>query len=328
MKKQKYFYNHKTLQYEKHRTTTATYSLRALGILSAIILTSAVIFIISSKYVTTPKEQQLSNELEQMKYHYNSLTSEFDNLATDLENIQEKDAQVHRVIFGMDPIDKSIWNGGTGGHYKYNINPNKSTGEVLSESLERVDKLKRKMQLQGESLNSIYDIALQKEERLASIPSIKPIRVDKLKRKLLHLSGYGIRIHPVHKVKKFHKGIDFTAPRGTEIQATGNGTVVRVENKKRGYGKNITIDHGYGYQSLYAHMSTIDVKTGEKVVKGQTLGTVGSSGTSTAPHLHYEVRFNGKSVNPIDFCMDELTPEEYQELVAKAEVENQYFDKY
>jgi murein DD-endopeptidase MepM/ murein hydrolase activator NlpD len=328
MKKQKYFYNQKTLQYEKHRTSTGTLLLRSFGIIASILLTTAVLFLFSYKFMTTPKESQLQNELEQMKYHYSSLTNQFDDLAADLENIQEKDAQVHRVIFGMDPIDKSIWNGGTGGHYKYNINPEKSTGEVLSESLSRVEKLKRKMELQGESLNTIYDIALKKEERLASIPSIKPIRVDKLKRKLRHLSGYGIRIHPVHKVKKFHKGIDFTAPRGTEIQATGNGVVIRVENKKRGYGKNVTIDHGHGYETLYAHMYSISVKKGEKVVKGQTLGTVGSSGTSTAPHLHYEVRYNGKSVNPIDFCMDELTPKEYQELVEKAEKENQYFDKY
>ena len=328
MKKQKYFYNQKTLQYEEHRTKVSTYLFRSFGLLAAIFMTSAAVFLFSYKFMTTPKERKYETELEQMKYHFTSLNTQFDNLAVDLEKLQEKDAQVHRVIFGMDPIDEAIWNGGTGGHYKYNINPDESTKELLSESILRVEKLKRKMEIQSQSLSTIYDMALKKEEKLASIPSIKPIRIDKLKRKLSHLSGYGIRIHPVHKVKKFHKGIDFTAPRGTEIQATGNGVVTRVENKKRGYGKNITIEHGFGYQTLYAHMETISINKGDIVVKGQSLGTVGSSGTSTAPHLHYEVRFNGKSVNPIDFCMDDLTPLEYQELVEKAEKENQYFDKY
>ena len=148
----------------------------------------------------------------------------------------------------------------------------------------------------------------------------------KLKRKVKHLSGYGIRLHPVHKVKKFHKGIDFTAPKGTAIQSTGNGKVVRVEKRRSGYGTNVIIDHGYGFTSLYAHMKTVNVKKGQRVSKGQKIGTVGSTGTSTAPHLHYEVRINGKAVNPIDYCLDGLSPEEYKELIEKATVENQSFD--
>ena len=141
-----------------------------------------------------------------------------------------------------------------------------------------------------------------------------------------YLSGYGIRLHPVHKIKKFHKGIDFTAPRGTAIQATGNGVIQRVENRKNGYGRNVIIDHGFGYTTLYAHMQDVDVEVGDTVTKGQKIGTIGSSGTSTAPHLHYEVRINNRPVNPIDYCMDGLTPEEYKELVIRASIENQSFD--
>nr|WP_262914121.1 M23 family metallopeptidase [Portibacter lacus] len=169
-------------------------------------------------------------------------------------------------------------------------------------------------------------LALARKEKLSSIPSIKPVREDKLKRNILKLSGFGYRLHPVHGVKKFHKGIDFTAPRGTAIISSGDGKVTRVENKTRGYGKNIIVDHGYGYTTLYGHLSEIDVKVGDKVTRGQVIGKIGSTGTSTAPHLHYEVRINGQAVNPIDFCMDGLSPEEYQQLVHKAAEENQSFD--
>jgi murein DD-endopeptidase MepM/ murein hydrolase activator NlpD len=169
-------------------------------------------------------------------------------------------------------------------------------------------------------------LAKQREKKLLSIPSIKPVREDKLKRNMHSLSGFGYRIHPVHGVKKFHKGIDFTAPRGTAIQATGNGKVIRVQKRRYGYGNNIIIDHGFGYTTLYAHLSEIDIQVGDEVVKGQKIGTIGSTGTSTAPHLHYEVRINDRVVNPIDYCMDGLTLEEYQELVRKASIENQSFD--
>ena len=169
-------------------------------------------------------------------------------------------------------------------------------------------------------------LAVAHENRLASIPSIKPVQEDILKRKIRYLSGYGWRIHPVHKVKKFHKGIDFTAPRGTPIQSTGDGVVKRVQNKRTGYGKNIIIDHGYGFETLYAHMQEVEVKVGQKVKKGQRIGSIGSSGTSTAPHLHYEIRINDRSINPIDYVLDGLSPEEYAELVHRAEEENQSFD--
>ena len=135
------------------------------------------------------------------------------------------------------------------------------------------------------------------------------------------MSGFGMRIHPVHKVRKMHAGIDFTAPKGTPIQATGNGVVIKVEKKRTGYGTSVIVDHGYGYETLYGHMSEVDVKVGERVSKGQKIGLVGSTGTSTAPHCHYEVRINGQTVNPIDFVLDGLTPLEYQELVKKTSEE-------
>jgi len=327
MKREKYVYNEQTLQYEKYKRTPTEKLTRFAGFTLSMLLVSVVFFGVAYSYFPTPKEKSLERENQQMVFHFDNLKGDFGIIAEDLEQLQRKDAEVHRMIFGLDPIDESVWDGGVGGHNKYAMLDNfGETGEMISESLEDVDKLKRKIELQRESLDMIFEMARAKEEKLASIPSIKPVVEDKLKRKIKHLSGYGIRLHPVHKVKKFHKGIDFTAPSGTAIQATGNGTVIRVEKKKRGYGHNVVIDHGFGYTTLYAHMKTIIVKKGEKVTKGQKIGEIGSTGTSTAPHLHYEVRINGKAVNPIDYCLDGLTPTEYKELVAKASEENQSFD--
>ena len=156
---------------------------------------------------------------------------------------------------------------------------------------------------------------------LAAIPSIRPIR--NLKKKIQHLSGFGYRLHPVFKTRKMHTGIDFGARRGTPIYATGEGKVIRVEHKKGGYGKNVVIDHGFGYQTLYGHMSKIKTKVGKKVKRGEIIGLVGSSGTSTSPHVHYEVLHKGQKINPLPFCLDGLSPEEYKAFVNAATAENQ-----
>ena len=327
MRKEKYVYNQQTLQFEKLRLTLREKIFRFAGICCSIIFVSVGVFSLGYKYLPTPLEKALDRELTEMEYHYSNLSSDFQDIAADVERLQQKDKDVHRMIFGMEPIDDAIWNGGIGGSKRYNhLEDFEKTGEMITESLSNVEKLKRKISIQSNSLDSLFMLAKSKEERLASIPSIKPIQENKLTRKVKHLSGYGIRLHPVHKVKKFHKGIDFTAPKGTVIQSTGNGKVIRVEKRRSGYGTNVIIDHGYGFTSLYAHMKTVNVKKGQRVSKGQKIGTVGSTGTSTAPLLHYEVRINGKAVNPIDYCLDGLSPEEYKELIEKATVENQSFD--
>ena len=327
MSKIKYVYNPSTLQFEEYRESGKNKLQKLTGYVLAIAFTSVGIYLLADKYVPSPKVAMLQKEIQQMEYFYTELNQQYANLAEDVENLHEKDSEVHRMIFGISPMDEAIWNGGIGGADRYKeVNDNFSSGELVENSLTKLDKLKRKLQLQNMSLDSLYQRAVAKEKMLASIPSIKPVREDKLKRSIKNLSGYGIRLHPVHKVKKLHQGIDFTAPRGTPIQATGSGVVTRVESRKNGYGKNVIIDHGYGYTTLYAHMREVEVKIGDKVVKGQKIGEVGSTGTSTAPHCHYEIRINGKAVNPIDYCLDGLSPEEYKELVENASIENQSFD--
>ena len=326
MSREKYVFNTNTLQYEKVQTSWKTKTGKFLGFLALILICSFGFYTVAYTIIPTPKELAMKRELGQMEYQFSSISSDFEKMAGNLDQLHTKDTEVHRIIFGIDPIDESVWEGGTGGAEDVYLTSFKNSDEFINSTKDRVEKLQYQLELHQNSLDTIFTLAKQREEKLLSIPSIKPIEEKKLKRNIRALSGYGIRIHPVHKVKKFHKGIDFTAPRGTGIQATGNGKVSKVEKRKSGYGRNVTIDHGFGYTTLYAHMDEVIVKKGDIVTKGQKIGTVGSTGTSTAPHLHYEVRINNKPVNPIDYCMDGLSPEEYKELVLRASKENQSFD--
>lgn len=327
MSNEKYIFNPSTLQYEKEDKSAKSKIYTGIRYLSGVVFSSVIIFSLAYYFFPTPKEKALEREISQMEFYYNDLTKQFESLTTEIDQLQQKDADVHRVIFGMDPVDENVWNGGIGGREPIALlSNNQSANELLEEALSKLDKLKRKVELQNNSMDTLLKVASEHENKLSSIPSIKPIQEDKLKRKVSHMSGYGMRIHPVHKVRKMHHGIDFTAPRGTSIQATGNGVVVKVEKRRTGYGTSVVIDHGYGYETLYGHMSEVVVNKGDKVSKGQKIGLVGSTGTSTAPHCHYEVRINGQTVNPIDFVLDGLTPSEYHELVSKASEENQSLD--
>ncbi len=327
MRKEKFIYNTQTLQYEKAVTPLRVKIIRTIGFVLAVTLTSIVIISIANNFFPSPKEQAQQREIEQMEYHYSAMNNQIELMSKVLDNVQERDASVHRMLFGMDPIDKDVWNSGVGGHERYaNLTKFKNTGDLLISTQEKVDKLKNQLAIQSQSLDKVQQLAADKEVMLASVPAIKPIRSDKLKRNIRSMSGFGWRIHPIFKRRKMHAGIDFTCPSGTPIIATGDGKILKIEKRKSGYGNSIVIDHGFGYKTRYAHMSTIDVKRGEKVKRGQVIGAVGSTGTSTAPHLHYEVIHKGKKVDPIHYCMDGLSPKEYQELVDMAATGNQSFD--
>lgn len=325
-KKEKFVYNIHTLTYEKVVVPLKTRILQAFGFFSVVLLTSVLLLVVLYTYFPSPREQELLREIEQMDDKFAQLNEQLDLMSKVLENVQDRDANVHRAVFGMDPIDADVWHGGIGGHdahpeaaaFKYGA-------QSLRVSLEKMDKLSRQIALQSQSLDTLQDLASDKQRMLASIPSIKPVREDRLQKSMNVLSGFGYRIHPVYKVRKFHEGVDFPARVGTAIQATGDG-VVKDAGWRQGYGKCVRISHGYGYETWYAHMSSIDVRVGEKLKKGQKIGAVGDTGLSTAPHLHYEVHYKGQPLNPINFCMDGLTPIEYQTLVNSANKANQSLD--
>lgn len=324
MRKEKFIYNTQTLRYEKVTEPLQTKLLRLFGFVCAAVFTAFIFTLISHKIFPSPKEEALLRELDQMKAQYGEISRDMERMENVLLNIQERDAMAHRMIFGMDPIDKDVWEMGIGGHDRYaDFRQFKHSGEVMADINQQADKLNKQLVLQSQSLDTIMHLAEEKEKMLAAMPTIRPVLT---KKKLNVLSGFGMRIHPIFKIPKMHAGIDFTAPSGTPIQATGDGKIDRIERKRTGYGHNVVINHGYGYKTLYAHMSKINVKVGQKVKKGQVIGLVGSTGTSTAPHCHYEVLYKGKKVNPIHYCMDGLNPEEYKELVEAAANSNQSFD--
>ncbi len=327
MKKEKFVYNPKSLTFEQYKAPVSKRVFQFLGLFTIICVFSAGLTYAVVELYPSPKEQFLMREIDQMKIKYSGLNEQLDIMDKVLANIQDRDATVHRMIFGMEPISEDIWHAGVGGHDPYSeITQYENSGDLLLGTLEKADLLARRLTIQSRSLDSLEHTAGEKEKYINAIPSIKPIRSDRLKRNIKYLSGYGMRLHPIHKIPKMHTGLDFTSPRGTKIRATGDGKISRIRRDKSGYGNNITIQHGYGYESFYAHLQDIDVRQGQKIKKGEVIGTVGDTGTSTAPHLHYEIRFKGNPINPIHYCMDGLTPEEYEDMVKMASEANKSFD--
>ncbi|MBI1227708.1 MAG: peptidoglycan DD-metalloendopeptidase family protein [Bacteroidetes bacterium] len=326
MRREKFFYNKQTLQFEKIRLSFQERLKKIFGIASAILVSSVLLTLAGWRFFPSPQEEVLIKEIDQLKSELNVVQGDFDLVSKTLANIQDRDRRIHRMVLEMDPIDENVWEGGTGGSVKYAELQNFSrSGDLMAQLRQKVDKLKRQMVIQSKSFDEIEKMAKSKETMLASIPSIKPVRVDKLNQRVELLSGFGYRLHPIHKIMKMHEGLDFSAPQGTPIQATGDGVVVKVENNG-GYGLHVVINHGFSYETLYGHMSKVEVKQGQKIKKGQTIGLVGSTGSSTGPHCHYEVHYKGTPVNPINYVLDGLTPTQYQELVKLAGLDNQSFD--
>ncbi len=327
MKKEKFVFNEKTLEYEVFKAPIKYRLFKNLGILliAACLVIGAQSFLNNNNL--SPKEQMLKRELDQMKFNYSVLNDQINLMSEDLTELHRKDSQIQELIFGTKPIDDSEWQMGVGGSERYkNIVKYASTGDLLVGTLSKADQLKRQLDLQVATLEKLQKLAVNRDDYLESVPSIKPVAETDVTKGLDLLSGFGMRLHPIHKIVRMHTGIDFPAPTGTDVRAAGRGKVVKVASEGSGYGRYIVIDHGFEYKTLYAHLGKFKVKEGQEVLKGQVIGTVGNSGTSTAPHLHYEVRINDNPVDPIDYCMDGLTPVEYKRLVKAASTPNMTFD--
>lgn len=316
MKKEKYYYNLKTLQYEKVRVSWGSRVLKSIGFISAALVSAFILSIIGGTLFSSPKEKVLIQENKAQKEQIESFSEVVKTLSRVVDDLQERDKNIYRVIFESEPVSNSLWNSGVGGSERYKSLAKFSTGELMIDVNVKLDVLKRKMYWQSESYDQIAELVKNKEDKLQSLPAIQPIANSNLKRMA---SGYGYRIDPVYGVSKFHAGMDFSAPTGTEIYATGKGKAVKVDYSSGGYGNRVIIDHGYGYQTLYAHMSSFAVKVGEEVQRGQVIGYVGNTGKSVGPHLHYEVHRNGEKVNPVFFYYQDLDAESYEEMIRLSE---------
>lgn len=323
MAKTKYHFNKHSLKFEEVAVSLRKRLLRVFGFFSTSLVFGAVIVFALYYYFPSPNEKRLRRELEENTFQLELLQERSDKIETVLKSIQERDNTIYRVIFEADPIPESVREAGYGGVDKYAELKNYYDADLLVETSMRIDKLSKQLYIQSKSFDEVFNLAKNKSEMLASIPAIQPVSNKDLK----HLaSGFGWRMHPVYKINRFHSGIDFTAPTGTEIYSTGNGVVEKVEMNGHGYGNNVVIGHGFGYQTLYAHMSRIKVRPGQKILRGDLIGYVGSTGTSIGPHLHYEVMKNGEKVNPVNFFFNDLTAEEYERTLEIASQNNQSFD--
>jgi murein DD-endopeptidase MepM/ murein hydrolase activator NlpD len=323
MAKTKYKYNPHTLTYEKIKLSSWEKIRRALTYLSVFIFVSIGIVIISYNIFSSPKELMQAREIEYLKDNYKRLNKELAETEKVLRDIEDRDDNIYRVIFEAEPVASSIRAAGVGGVNRYNDLEGYVNEDMVINTSKRLDQISKQLYVQSKSYDEVIDLATNKELMLASIPAIQPIPNKNLKRMA---SGFGYRIHPVYKTRKLHTGMDFTSPTGTEIYATGDGTVVSVKKSRRGYGMHVEIDHGYGYITLYGHMSKFNVREGQKVKRGEVIGYVGNTGTSTAPHLHYEVIKDGKKINPINFYFNDLSPEEYDKMIEISSSANQSFD--
>jgi len=323
MAKVKYYYDSETLSYRKiERKKRKTIQYASLFILGSALFGLLFVFL-ASQFVESPRERALKRELTNLQLHFDILDKHVDEAFAALENVEERDNAIYRLYFEANPIPEAQRRAGFGGVNRYKKYEGYDNSKLIIESNKRLDVLQKAIVVQSKSLDEIAVLAADKEKFLSAIPAIQPVKNEDLKRMA---SGYGYRTDPFTKVRKFHFGMDFTAPRGTPIYATGDGVVIRADNKSTGYGNHIRIDHGYGYVSLYGHLYKYNVKANQKVKRGDLIGYVGSTGRSEAPHLHYEVFKDDDRINPINFYYGNLTAEEYALLLEKASLENQSLD--
>ncbi len=323
MAKVKYYYDPDTLSYRKiERKKRTTIKFASIFILAAALFGFLFVFM-ASQFVESPRERALKRELVNLQLQYEILNESVDEAFAALQNVEERDNAIYRLYFEANPIPEEQRRAGFGGVNRYKKYEGFDNSKLIIESNKRLDQLQKAVVVQSRSLDEIAKLAEDKEKFLSAIPAIQPVRNEDMK---YVASGYGYRTDPFTKVRKFHFGMDFTAPRGTPIFATGDGVIARADNKSTGYGNHIRIDHGYGYTSLYAHLYKYNVKPNQKVKRGDLIGYVGSTGRSEAPHLHYEVWKDEDRINPINFYYGNLTAEEYALMLKKASLENQSLD--
>lgn len=323
MAKNKYKFNSESLRYDLIHLSFTAKTFRFLSYFLASILFAIVYYVVFTMFFDSPREKILKRELNQMVFQYEFMQKQLVGMNNVLSDLEETDDNIYRTIFEVEPIPGSVREAGMGGVNRYSDLEGFDNDEIVIETAKAVDKIRKKIYLQSRSYDELIELARNKEEMLASIPAIQPISNKDLKRTA---SGWGIRIHPIYKIRKFHYGLDFTAPRGTEVYATGNGKIIFVKSSKRGFGYHIVVDHGYGYETLYAHLEKFNVKKGQKVKRGDVIGFVGNTGMSTAPHLHYEVHKNYKRMNPVNFFYNDLTAEEYDRMIEISMKSGQTFD--
>ena len=325
MAKVKYYYDSENLAYRKIKPRKG----RKIGFVALFLLASALfgflcfILLMNTPFFETPKDKIQSREIDNMKLRYAILNNKVADMEEVLATIEDRDNNLYRTFFNAAPISDEIRKAGIIGKNRYKELEGFNNSDLVINTSKRVDVITKQLVVQSKSLDQILKLAKAKDKILSAIPAIQPVKNEELRRMA---SGFGYRSDPFTKARKMHKGMDFSARQGTPIYATGDGVVKKADNSLSGYGNHIEINHGYGYLTLYAHLSKYNVRPGKKVKRGDVIGYVGSTGRSEAPHLHYEVHKDGKVVNPINFYYGNISAAEYVAITKIANQENQSLD--
>lgn len=323
MKKIKYFYNTHTLRYEKLETPVRVKLLRVFGFLAAALVTAALISFFAFRFVGSPNERLLKMENDRLNDGYDQLSKELREVRREMRELEKRDNEVYRSIFEANPIPDSARAKAQEKVQQAALIESMTGNQLYRSLLTSVNELRNRIAIQQKSYGEINERIKNKEKILAATPAIQPVSNKDLER---IASGFGYRIDPIYKTIKLHAGLDFTAPTGTPVYATADGVVAISGFSDGGYGNHVVINHGYGYQTLYGHMSRIKARSGQKVTRGEVIGWVGSTGKSTGPHLHYEVHKNGQKIDPVYFFYNDLSPDQFDRLLKKAGASNQSFD--
>ncbi|WP_258104308.1 M23 family metallopeptidase [Marinoscillum sp. MHG1-6] len=324
----KYYYDTESCRYERIRVSTWDVIFNSLGFFTLALLLGGIITLIYIKYFESPEEALLRKENQELKIYYDALDKELAHTNEMLASLQERDDNIYRLILGVDPVPEEMRTAGIGGsnRYKEILDKGLEKEELIIDNFQKLDQLKKKMYIQTKSYDEVMDLAKDKEQLLASLPAIPPVSKSDLRRLS---SGFGWRLDPILKTRRLHQGVDFSLPKGSPVYATGDGTVSLIKDSGiSGYGKHIEIDHGFGYKTKYAHLSEFKVKRGQKIKRGELIAFSGNTGKSTAPHLHYEVHVSKRPNNPVHYFYMDIDPEEYEEVLKLASIENQAFGSY
>ena len=325
MSKDKYYYDPETLSYRPIRVTNKNriYNILLFTFLSFFFGVTSLLILLNSDTLNTPSELAQKRTLRNYEFQFNILNKKLSQLEAVVANVEERDNNLYRLYFEASPIPEEQRRAGFGGVNRYKNLEGYDNSALIINTAKRLDILTKQTVVQSRSLDEIERLAANKEALIAAIPTIQPIKNKDLTRVA---SGYGYRIDPFTKKRRFHYGMDFTTKRGTPIYASGNGIVKRADNRSSGYGKHIRVDHGFGYVSLYAHLSKYNVRRGQKVRRGDIIGYVGNTGRSAGPHLHYEIIKDNQKINPLNFYYGNLSPKEYEALLTQSKQENQSLD--
>lgn len=325
MAKIKYYYDTESCRYERIKVSGWDIFWNSLALFLLILIAGAGIYLIADTYLESPKHLALQKENEELKFHHELLEQDIEAAQKMLNALQNRDDNLYRVMLGTEPIAENIRNAGFGGSDRYKELTGLGQEELIRSNYAELDALQKQLYIQTKSYDEVVKLAKDHEAMLSSMPAIQPVSNEDLK---WLTSGFGYRVDPIYRTRRMHPGVDYSMPIGTPVYATGDGKIVKVETRYSGYGKQIEIDHGFGFKTKYAHLNGFAVRKGQNVKRGELIGYSGNTGKSTGPHLHYEVIVGGEKTNPVYYMSKDFSADEYEEILRLASIENMASDSY